>query len=353
MSEYKSYILRQMGISESDRKRDSKLEESFDPSEVAKGIAVEKEHTNDEVIAKRIAIDHLKEDPHYYSRMEKCGLKEFAPFSRISPTAKSPTVLAIGIKGSPGGMMPTSLLPSSTVSDGETGVDPKTPAALGGLELVNKQEPNTVTYDNTPVNSNLESAAPVADDVEPTPAIEHPSQVQQTEDEPVQSLTGTTDDDDDQMGDKPEPENFEVDNGEEDPESDFGLEDDAASMNVSLTSLTPKGAEEEGGDDVDVNVPDDDSNDEDEEEEKDDDSDDEDEENPHMVKEGQFEDWESGKIQHIKEPPSTRCNACGGSKEIYIGGKYTKCKTCNGTGKSYKGIKEECQCKNCNCNQMW
>lgn len=35
------------------------------------GIEVEKEHTDDEEIAKRIALDHLKEFPDYYTRLKK------------------------------------------------------------------------------------------------------------------------------------------------------------------------------------------------------------------------------------------------------------------------------------------
>ena len=39
--------------------------------EFKKGIEVEMEHTDDESVAKEIAIDHLWEDPDYYSKLEK------------------------------------------------------------------------------------------------------------------------------------------------------------------------------------------------------------------------------------------------------------------------------------------
>lgn len=47
-----------------------------DPAELAKGIAVEKEHTNDPVKAEEIALDHLAEDPQYYTKLDKIGLEE-------------------------------------------------------------------------------------------------------------------------------------------------------------------------------------------------------------------------------------------------------------------------------------
>jgi len=49
-------------------------------SEVEKGIKVEMEHTDNEMMAKRIVLDHLSEIPDYYTRllkMEKeAGIKE-------------------------------------------------------------------------------------------------------------------------------------------------------------------------------------------------------------------------------------------------------------------------------------
>ena len=51
----------------------------YDPSELAKGIEVEKEHTEDAKVAERIAKDHLDEFPDYYTRlarMEKQAKKD-------------------------------------------------------------------------------------------------------------------------------------------------------------------------------------------------------------------------------------------------------------------------------------
>jgi hypothetical protein len=46
--------------------------EEFNAPELQKGSDEEHEHTDDDTIAQKIAMDHLKEDPHYYSNMEKC-----------------------------------------------------------------------------------------------------------------------------------------------------------------------------------------------------------------------------------------------------------------------------------------
>lgn len=45
-------------------------------SELKKGISVEMEHTDDKEKAKEIAMDHLMEDPHYYSKLKKVETKE-------------------------------------------------------------------------------------------------------------------------------------------------------------------------------------------------------------------------------------------------------------------------------------
>ena len=42
--------------------------------ELEAGIAVEMEHTEDQEKAKRIALDHLSEDPEYYEKLAKAGL---------------------------------------------------------------------------------------------------------------------------------------------------------------------------------------------------------------------------------------------------------------------------------------
>lgn len=52
----------------------SGTEAKVDGKELALGLKTELEHTNDKAIAKQIALDHLAEDPHYYSKLKKAGL---------------------------------------------------------------------------------------------------------------------------------------------------------------------------------------------------------------------------------------------------------------------------------------
>lgn len=42
----------------------------FDPDQLAKGIQIEKEHSDSELVAKTIAKAHLKEIPDYYTYLE-------------------------------------------------------------------------------------------------------------------------------------------------------------------------------------------------------------------------------------------------------------------------------------------
>jgi len=50
-------------------------EEDVDPKELQMGIKTEMEHTNDKEEAKKIALQHLAEDPHYYSKLKKIEKK--------------------------------------------------------------------------------------------------------------------------------------------------------------------------------------------------------------------------------------------------------------------------------------
>ena len=49
-------------------------EMQFDPKELQMGIKDEMEHTDDPKESEKIAKDHLRKHPNYYSRLKKCGL---------------------------------------------------------------------------------------------------------------------------------------------------------------------------------------------------------------------------------------------------------------------------------------
>jgi len=57
-------------------KGDTAVPDNFDPSEIEMGIKTEMEHTDDEQKAKEIAMDHLTEDPKYYSKLKDAGLAD-------------------------------------------------------------------------------------------------------------------------------------------------------------------------------------------------------------------------------------------------------------------------------------
>lgn len=60
-----------------------KPEEAFTPESIQKGIEVEKEHTNNEEIAKKIALDHLSEDPMYYDKLTKMEAGDYEGLEQL------------------------------------------------------------------------------------------------------------------------------------------------------------------------------------------------------------------------------------------------------------------------------
>ncbi|TFH43852.1 MAG: hypothetical protein E4H01_11565 [Lysobacterales bacterium] len=52
-------------------KGDKAKPSDFDPDQLKMGIKVEMEHTKDRKLAREIALDHLSEDPRYYTKLKK------------------------------------------------------------------------------------------------------------------------------------------------------------------------------------------------------------------------------------------------------------------------------------------
>jgi len=215
MSNYKSYFLKSLGLKEdlmAGGKGDELSPSQIDQEELEKGIKVEMEHTHDADLAKEIAMDHLAEDPHYYSHLKQAGMadelsdgeipkatpeKPAIPqlTNLISPTARGlMPVIAIGVRGTK-----TGLLPAGGIVD-----DPEK-ARLGGFELVKNLKPNSQgTIANTPSSDQIK-----ADGGHFTPdnekitkgagpeisikgdATEHPMQVQKLGNKPFED-DGTT-----------------------------------------------------------------------------------------------------------------------------------------------------------------
>ena len=55
---------------------DAKRPEDFDPEQLATGVKVELEHTDDENVAREIAMDHLTEDAEYYVKLREVESKD-------------------------------------------------------------------------------------------------------------------------------------------------------------------------------------------------------------------------------------------------------------------------------------
>ena len=53
---------------------DATAKSDVDPVELAMGMTVEMEHTNDPDIAAEISLDHLTSDPKYYTKLRAAGL---------------------------------------------------------------------------------------------------------------------------------------------------------------------------------------------------------------------------------------------------------------------------------------
>lgn len=66
-------------------------------NQVKKGIEVEKEHTKSKKIAKKIAMDHIYEDPKYYDKLKKVETKE-ATSTSSSGSYESPAAWAKSTK---------------------------------------------------------------------------------------------------------------------------------------------------------------------------------------------------------------------------------------------------------------
>lgn len=56
---------------------DKSKPEDFSPKELRQGAQHETEHTKDRHLSKEIAMDHLKEDPKYYEKLEKMEKSAF------------------------------------------------------------------------------------------------------------------------------------------------------------------------------------------------------------------------------------------------------------------------------------
>ena len=114
----------------------------YDPQELATGIRIEEEHTQDVKLAQKISMSHLDDDPRYYTKLKAAGLEDVGA---VMPVA--PNVAVIKIAG-PIGTDQTSLS-SSGMGNGGTPSILKTSSIEAPTEK-NKVGPNKVVVSKTP-----------------------------------------------------------------------------------------------------------------------------------------------------------------------------------------------------------
>lgn len=196
---YKNYLLRQMGIKESQVPPSIVERNAFpgiDPDELEMGAEDEKDehHMSDEKAA-QTAAQHLDQpnQGHYYTGMEKAKkagmLRDALAGGALSPTAIPTPVIAVAIRGSNTGGLPSGA--------DQTGISPNTPTGrLGGYEPIPTAKDNSELVNKTPKNTTIDSTTPIASNGGDVQTDPHPHQVQHSQGEPPQNVTGASTDGD-------------------------------------------------------------------------------------------------------------------------------------------------------------
>lgn len=189
-SNYKSYLLSQLGIQEA----------KINPDELEKSAKKEKEEhpqlskTDATLIAKQHLEKELQKEgqsPQNFSHA--IGIQEDTQghinlSGLMSPTAKRTPVIGMAVRGSSTGGFPSGM--------DQTGITPSTPTGrLGGYEPISKSTVNSKIVNKTPHNINIDNTAqPIDLHPQPIPEDPHPHQVQNNAGEDPQSVTGASTD---------------------------------------------------------------------------------------------------------------------------------------------------------------
>jgi hypothetical protein len=128
---------------------------NYDPKELALGTKIEHEHTQDDALARKIATDHLKEDPRYYTKLKAAGLEEETSEGALTPLeagmaecGETPQVAIISIEEPAAA---ASQVPLSSSNLGKGGKPkPLTPTGLTAPETKVINNKNTVAATKTP-----------------------------------------------------------------------------------------------------------------------------------------------------------------------------------------------------------
>lgn len=168
MSEYKNYLLRQLGLPKSSIKENGGFPKGFDDIELDQD-------------------DINQQNP------------STQPQPMISPTAMSP-VIAVAVRGSKTGGLPSGDDGSIAFNQGAPNMDGvdvsrMTKGQLGGYEPVSLERDNSKIVNKTPVNPDIDSPNIIAKNPQTT-LNPHPHQVQLDRGEPPQAVTGASTDGD-------------------------------------------------------------------------------------------------------------------------------------------------------------
>jgi hypothetical protein len=249
MSNYKNYLLRQLGIKESQLPASIVERDSYpgiDPDELEQGTEDEKdEHGMSLDKAKQTATQHLEEpnQSHYYSGMEKAkekGMLKDMLMGKVpasaeqltSPTAIPTPIIGVSVRGSSTGGLPS-------------GVDQSTkditPTNLGGYDKIPIETVNSRLIDNTPENSQINSTDTPINDNPKTIVEPHPHQIQNDHGEPPQAVTGASTDSNNELTLKSAmPKGIDIDVSEQNTEEESGKEP-VADENPEYTTPNKEG----------------------------------------------------------------------------------------------------------------
>ena len=196
MSNYKNYLLRAMGVKEGQIKPSIVERNAFpgiDPHELSIGTEDERdEHDMSPEKARQTAVQHL-EDPgqkHYYTGMAKAKRQGMLKDALLSPTAIATPVIAVAVRGSSTGGLPSGADQKGDIS----------PTCLGGYEKIPVEPVNSKLVNKTPANPDImQHDSPIVDDPALAGAVTHPHQVQKDAGQEPQSVTGASTDSDDTL----------------------------------------------------------------------------------------------------------------------------------------------------------
>ena len=114
----------------------------YDEKELQMGTKIEREHGDDDRLAQKIAMDHLREDPHYYTKLKAAGLEESA--LDAEPDMREESTIAVVV---PGQVSSTKKLSSSGIG---SQTKPLTSDNLTAPETQVINDKNTVRVSKTP-----------------------------------------------------------------------------------------------------------------------------------------------------------------------------------------------------------